>query len=124
MICYGLLILARCYLTDLETAMNNENSELIWLDEQHEVSLDELVELSGLSLQELQLLVESGALLPNNSAAETWQFSSHCVVSIRKLSRLKQDFELEQNALGLLLVFLERIRVLEFKLQHKDHTSE
>ncbi len=46
--------------------MNIEYSELMWLDEQHEVSLDELVELSGLSLQELQLLVESGALIPNN----------------------------------------------------------
>ena len=103
--------------------MNIEHSELIWLDEQHEVTLDELVELSGLSLQELQLLVESGALLPNNSAAKTWHFSSHCIVSIRTLSRLKQDFELEQNALGLMLVFLERIRKLEFKLRELDHTK-
>ena len=104
--------------------MKTEPTELIWLDEQHEVSLDELVELSGLSLQELQLLVESGALVPNNLTSNTWQFSSHCIVSIRKLSRLKQDFELEQNALGLMLVFLERIRVLEFKLHHKDRSSE
>lgn len=112
--------------------MNIEHSELMWLDEQHEVSLDELVELSGLSLQELQLLVESGALVPNlvpnnlvpnNLASDTWHFSSHCIVSIRTLSRLKQDFELEQNALGLMLVFLERIRKLEFKLRELDHTK-
>ena len=113
--------------------MNIEHSELMWLDEQHEVSLDELVELSGLTLQELQLLVESGALVPNNPvpnnlvsnnlAVDTWHFSSHCIVSIRTLSRLKQDFELEQNALGLMLVFLERIRVLEFKLRELDHTK-
>jgi chaperone modulatory protein CbpM len=108
--------------------MNTEHSELIWLDEQHEVTLDELVELSGLSQQDLQLLVESGALVPNNpvpnnTAADTWHFSSHCIVSIRTLSRLKQDFELEQNALGLLLVFLERIRKLEFKLRELDHKS-
>ena len=111
--------------------MNIEYTELMWLDEQHEVSLDELVELSGLSLQELQLLVESGALVPNlvpnklapNLASDTWHFSSHCIVSIRTLSRLKQDFELEQNALGLMLVFLERIRKLEFKLRELDHTK-
>lgn len=107
--------------------MNIEHTELMWLDEQHEVSLDELVELSGLSLQELQLLVESGALVPNlvpNSlTSDTWHFSSHCIVSIRTLSRLKQDFELEQNALGLMLVFLERIRTLEFKLRELDHTK-
>ena len=109
--------------------MNIEHTELMWLDEQHEVSLDELVELSGLSLQELQLLVESGALVPNlvpnslvtnNLTSDTWHFSSHCIVSIRTLSRLKQDFELEQNALGLMLVFLERIRKLEFKLRELD----
>ena len=108
--------------------MNIEHTELMWLDEQHEVSLDELVELTGLSLQELQLLVESGALVPNNLVpnnltADTWHFSSHCIVSIRTLSRLKQDFELEQNALGLMLVFLERIRKLEFKLRELDHTK-
>ena len=109
--------------------MNIEHSELMWLDEQHEVSLDELVELSGLSLQELQLLVESGALVPNlvpnslvpnNLVSDTWHFSSQCIVSIRTLTRLKQDFELEQNALGLMLVFLERIRTLEFKLRELD----
>ena len=109
--------------------MNIEHTELMWLDEQHEVSLDELVELSRLSLQELQLLVESGALVPNlvpnslvtnNLTSDTWHFSSHCIVSIRTLSRLKQDFELEQNALGLMLVFLERIRKLEFKLRELD----
>jgi chaperone modulatory protein CbpM len=104
--------------------MNIEHSELMWLDEQHEVSLDELVELSGLSLQELQLLVESGALVPNNLASNTWHFSSHCIVSIRTLSRLKHDFELEQNALGLLLVFLERIRKLEIKLRELDHAKK
>ena len=113
--------------------MNIEQSELMWLDEQHEVSLDELVELSGLTLQELQLLVESGALVPNNPvpnnlvsnnlAVDTWHFSSHCIVSIRTLSRLKQDFELEQNALGLMLVFLERIRKLEFKLRELDQSK-
>ena len=100
-----------------------EHSELMWLDEQHEVSLDELVELSGLSLQELQLLVESGALVPKNQAAETWHFSSHCIVSMRTLSRLKQDFELEQNALSLMLIFLERIHTLEFKLRELNHTK-
>jgi chaperone modulatory protein CbpM len=103
--------------------MTIEHSELIWLDEQHEVTLDELAELSGLSLQELKMLVESGALTPSNLAASTWRFSGHSIVSIRKLSRLKQDFELEQNALGIMLIFLERIRKLEYKLSNLNHTK-
>ncbi|MGB7816332.1 MAG: chaperone modulator CbpM [Methylotenera sp.] len=105
--------------------MNIEHSELAWLDEQHDVTLEDLVELSGLSSEELQYLVESGALTPisqtEEKPSEDWYFSSHCVISIRTLSRLKRDFELEPNSLGLMLVFLERIRTLEFKLCALDH---
>jgi chaperone modulatory protein CbpM len=104
----------------MKNAINIDHSELTWLDENHYVSLNELVELSGLSLGELQHLIESGALVPisptEEKSSRDWYFSSHCLVSIRTLSRLKQDFELEQNALSLMLVFLERIRMLEHKL--------
>jgi chaperone modulatory protein CbpM len=97
--------------------MNIEYSEFVWLDEQHELSLDELATLSGLTQQELHLLVDNGALVPNNPDAKSWHFSSHCIVSIRTLSKLKQDFELEPSAFALILVFLERIRKLEMQLQ-------
>lgn len=108
--------------------MNIEHAELMWLDKEHEVSLKELIELSGLSLQELEQLVESGALAPTNQTEDnpdkdTWNFSSHCLASIRTLSRLKHDFELEPNALPLTLVFLERIRILEFQLHGLDQTK-
>jgi chaperone modulatory protein CbpM len=96
--------------------MNVECSESVLLDEQHEISLNELAELSGLSSEELCQLVDSGVLLPNNPAEAIWHFNSHYVISIRSLSRLKQDFELESNSLGLMLVFLERIRALEQQL--------
>lgn len=112
--------------------MDIDHTEIMWLDEHHEVSLNELIELSGLSMQELQQLVESGALTPTNSTAdkhltsknlnlEALHFNSHCLVSIRTLSRLKHDFELEPNALALTLVFLERIRTLEFQLRGLNH---
>jgi chaperone modulatory protein CbpM len=111
----------------MKNASNIEQTELIWLDAQHEVSMDELAELSGFSLEELHLLVESGALIPNNQTenklSDSWYFNSHCVVSIRTLLRLKHDFELEPNALSLMLVFLERIRILELKLREFDHTK-
>ncbi len=108
--------------------MQIDQTELIWLDEHHEVSLDELIELSGLSQQELNHLVEIGALAPNNPteedlAASELRFNSHCIVSIRTLARLKSDFELEQNALGLTLVFLERIRNLELQLRGLESTK-
>lgn len=108
--------------------MQIDQTELIWLDEHHEVSLDELIELSGLSQEELHHLVEIGALTPSKPAEDNvktndLRFSSQYIVSIRTLSRLKHDFELEQNALGLMLVFLERIRNLELQLSGIDHTK-
>jgi hypothetical protein len=109
--------------------MQIDQTELIWLDEHHEVSLDELIELSGLSQKELRHLVEIGALTPNKPAEDNvttndLRFSSQCIVSIRTLSRLKHDFELEQNALGLMLVFLERIRNLELQLSAFNPTKQ
>jgi len=109
--------------------MQIDQTELIWLDEHHEVSLDELIELSGLSQEELHHLVEIGALTPNESIeghgiTKDLRFSSQCIVSIRTLSRLKHDFELEQNALGLMLVFLERIRNLELQLSVFNPTKQ
>ena len=102
--------------------MQMEFTELIWLDEQHEISMTELIELSGFTQEELLHLLEIGALSANNSTETDFlpselRFSSHCLISIRTLSRLKSDFELEQNALGLMLVFLERIRLLELQVQ-------
>lgn len=103
--------------------MNNDHTEFMWLDEHHEVSLDEIIQLSGLTQDELHRLVESGALIPNNPTDDSWRFNSHYLVSILTLSRLKHDFELESDSLALTLVFLERIRTLEFQLQRSDHTK-
>ena len=111
--------------------MINEDTALTWpdlimLNEQHSLSLDELIKLSGLSKATLQLLVENGVLTPNHldkAAADkppinTLYFSSHSLISIRTLSRLKRDFELEENSLSLILLFLERIRTLEAQLKN------
>lgn len=96
--------------------MNVEYPESILLDEQHEISLNELAELSGLSSEELYLLVDSGVLLPNNPEDAIWHFNSNYVISVRRLFRLKQDFELESSSLGLMLALLERIRMLEHQI--------
>ena len=90
--------------------------ESILLNESVELSFDTFLKLSGLSYDELQLLIDCGALSPcqaNESRLESANFNSHYLISIRKLVRLKQDFELDNNALGLMLVFLERVRILE-----------
>ena len=101
--------------------MTTHTDEFILLSESVELSFDSFLRLSGLTHEELQLLMDCGALvprqMPEKSAIETCHFNSHYLISIRKLARLKQDFELESNALGLMLVFLERVRTLEEQVQ-------
>ena len=102
--------------------MTNHDDESIALNENFQLSLELLAELSGLPQQDLQLLIDDGALVPSQIAEKavigTLNFNSHYLISIRKLYRLKQDFELDTNSLGLTLIFLERVRILELQLHH------
>ena len=95
--------------------MKIELSEDFFLDERVEVSLDELVELSGMSRVELLGLVESGVLIPVNPQEAHWHFAGNVVVTVRSVLRLRDDFELDANALP--LVMLKRIRELETELR-------
>lgn len=121
--------------------MTNEEVEFTWLDAHQALSFNDLLILSGLSQSELITLVEQGALVVlsvnetqlnelkpnidqnniNNITADmdrnTWLFNSQSLVSMRTLCRLKADFELEDNALSLIMIYLERIRLLEAQLQ-------
>ncbi len=91
------------------------------LNERTIVTLEELVELSGLSSELLIKLVDYGALAPVEPQHETrpaqWRFSSECVVAVRTVSRLRGDFDLDANALSVALMLIERIHDLEARLQ-------
>jgi chaperone modulatory protein CbpM len=97
--------------------MNSERADVLWLDEHHEVSFSELAESSGLSDAELRELVDYGALVPTNLRSVQWTFSGDCVVAVRTACRLRNDFELDPQALALALKFIVRIRELEAQLR-------
>ena len=96
--------------------MNSEITEALCLNETIEVSCSELLSISGLSADELQELVDSGVLVPT-APQQPWTFSGNCISSVRAASRLRDDFELDRNALALTLLMLERIRQLESELR-------
>ena len=102
--------------------MKFEITESIWLDESHEFSLTEFLELSGLSAAELRHLVDCEALSPVNvERAATLddvqaRFSARCLALARTASRLRNDFDLDENGLTLTMRLLERIRELESEL--------
>ena len=97
--------------------MNIESSTALFLDETGVVSVTQLIEQSGLSEAELQVLVDCGALEPRDIAAASWSFSARCVVTARTARRLRDDFALDDtHAVAIILRFVERIDALERQL--------
>lgn len=96
--------------------MPTEASASSWLSERREWSMDELLELSGLSASELQELIDYGALTPLHGEAMSCVFASQSVVTVRAASRLRKGFELEPHSLALAVRLLGRIGDLEAEL--------
>ena len=96
--------------------MQVETHDSLWLDRSQVVSIHELVNVSGLSEEDVYELVDGGALVPINADAGAWTFSADCVVTVRKASRLRDDLELDPHAMVLTLTLLEQIRSLESEL--------
>jgi chaperone modulatory protein CbpM len=90
-----------------------EHTDAVWLDDGYECTLIELTQYSGLTEIELRELVELGSFVPERVDGDGWRFGAQCVVRARKAGRLRQDFDLEPQALALVLALLDRIDTLE-----------
>ena len=96
--------------------MNAEQTEAVWLTEENEFSLAELVELSGLSEAELRELVDYGAVTPINPDSSPWVFNGKCLLTVRTACRLRISFDLEPHGVALMVSLLDRIHDLEAQL--------
>lgn len=79
-------------------------------------SLEELRNVSGLSGEEVALLMDSGVLVPMDAVASTLVFHLHYVVVAQTARRLRDDFELDGHGLALALTLLRRLREAEADL--------
>ncbi len=86
------------------------------LDDASLYSSAELANVSGLSSDEIMLLVDSGVLVPVDAVASTLVFQLHYLVVANTARRLRDDFELEGHGLALALTLLRRIREAETEL--------
>lgn len=82
------------------------------------VSRLELGSMCGLSVAEVDELVDYGLLVPM-SGAETAQptFSAACVLSLRQAAALRRRFDLDVFATGLLYAQFERVSDLERQIR-------
>lgn len=88
--------------------------DLSWLDPQRRIDQRELVQICSLSTEEIDELVDYGALVPFQieGAAER-QFSAGCVPPLREAVRLRGHYDLDLFTVSLLLGYLQRIAHLE-----------
>jgi chaperone modulatory protein CbpM len=96
--------------------MNINQSEWIWLNDQDICSAQHLIEVSGLSGEELDELINNGVILPIDDQARQKTFLLHYVVVAKNARRLRDDFELDRHGLALALTLMKRIDELQEEL--------
>jgi chaperone modulatory protein CbpM len=92
-------------------------TEMLWLDEQHTLSLSELAELSGLTHEDVEELVDYGVIAPVESGTTQATFHARYVVTAKTARRLRDDFELDARGVALAMTLIERMHELEERLR-------
>jgi len=97
-------------------------AQALYLDERTAVTFTEILERSGLTEDELHVLVECGALEPTSPGAST--FAANCVIVARRASRLREELALEDtHSLAVILRLIARIEALEQQLRDLNSDS-
>jgi chaperone modulatory protein CbpM len=93
--------------------MPQEQTETFRLDASATITLGELAECCGISVDELDELMAYNALVPLESSGQELAFSAQWVVPLRKACKLRTDFDLDLFTVAILLENLNRIEFLE-----------
>ena len=91
-------------------------NEWIVLGDTEFCSLDELRNVSGLTLQELAELIDSGILVSREDERAPAVFSLSCIAVVRTARKLRDDFELDSHGISLAMTLIRRIDELQHQL--------
>jgi chaperone modulatory protein CbpM len=92
-------------------------TEMLWLDEHTSITFSELAELSGLSDDDLKVLLDYGVIAPVEQNAEQTTFHARCVLTAKTAHRLRDDFELDAHGMAVAVTLIERVQELEAQLR-------
>ena len=105
--------------------MRINEAEWIRLDDQGTCTVEHLIEVSGLSIEELQDLIDTGVIPMTDETAQA-RFALRHVGTVITARKLRDDFELDLQGLTLAMTLLQRIESLESALKdarsHLDRT--
>jgi chaperone modulatory protein CbpM len=96
--------------------MNTQLSDSTWLNDTDVCQIEHLAEVSGLSIEEIEDLIENGVIVPAEPSAPPRFFQLRYVMTVKTARRLRDDFELDRHGVTLALTLLRRIGELEAEL--------
>ncbi|HSY29355.1 MAG TPA: chaperone modulator CbpM [Burkholderiaceae bacterium] len=88
----------------------------VWLSDVDVCSAKHLIEVSGLSREEFDVLVEIGVIVPISDNDHTKAFQLHYVVTANTARKLRDDFELDLHGMALAMTLMRRIDELQKEL--------
>jgi chaperone modulatory protein CbpM len=86
------------------------------IDEQTEVTLDEVTLFCSVRREQIVALVEEGVLEPKGGESGEWRFAGHSLRRAAKAIRLQRDLEINLSAVALVLDLLDQIESLRAQL--------
>jgi chaperone modulatory protein CbpM len=102
--------------------MEERNTSQWIVEEQVELSIDELGHACRCSRESIVALVSEGVLQPTDARAAEWRFRGQSLQRARRATRLQRELELNVPAVALVLQLLDRIEALEAQL-HTGRSS-
>ena len=97
--------------------MKQEILDGILLDDQTELSLNDLCRVCSSSAEWIIELVEEGVLEPHDYQQTQWRFSATSLQKARTAMRLQRDLNINLAGVALALDLLDEIKTLEARLR-------
>lgn len=97
--------------------MNLQSTAAVWLNGDGVCQIEYLAEISGLSLDEIEDLIDNEVINPVDPAQSPRMFALEGVVTAQMARRLRDDFLLDRHGLALALTLMRRVTQLESELQ-------
>lgn len=91
-------------------------TDIVLINESEQCGIEYLVEVSGLSLSDLDDLVVNEIIVPIDDKEHPRRFQLRHVLTVKLARRLRDDFQLDRNGLALALTLLQRIDELKSEL--------